>query len=375
MEETSSNGGNPISRSEILGIFVTLSVCLLTQPYGSLLHRYHAMLLWRLNPLACASEALIIAFFLLQTGWEARRKKRNWKDELHLTAAALLFLRANKWDWVEHDNLELTELMEENEVLEVLLASYRSAMADRISTPNRIECERPPATVRSSALEDSGVDLSTVSRRNTLGLEEGLLNDPAPLSRNGEPQDDPAVSPQAAERSELRLKLLGPLVFARREKSVNALAVLSVMSVFFKICANTMPLTFKAWLCALLSGWLAVQTLVLIFQTQKIAEHGSLLVRQRKRDIDRQLGHWRSRVRLRIAIGVVIVAVSTALGGLECFSTNVRDYLSGNYQGRLEVQLFLALPSGLAMSLAVLVVLVYATAGWSISLRRYCERR
>lgn len=58
-------------------MFLTLSLCLLTQPYGSLLYRplssenssgflRRVFFLWRLNPLACAGEALVIGFCLLK---------------------------------------------------------------------------------------------------------------------------------------------------------------------------------------------------------------------------------------------------------------------------------------------------------------------
>lgn len=52
--------GSTVSRAEVFGIFLTLSLCLLSQPTGSLVYRPHSILPWRLNPLASLAEAVLI---------------------------------------------------------------------------------------------------------------------------------------------------------------------------------------------------------------------------------------------------------------------------------------------------------------------------
>ena len=63
-----------VSRGSVFGIFLALWSCVLAQPYGSLLYTWaHAdrssnllFFFWRLNPLACAAEAIAIAWALLR---------------------------------------------------------------------------------------------------------------------------------------------------------------------------------------------------------------------------------------------------------------------------------------------------------------------
>jgi hypothetical protein len=56
-----------LSRANLFGIFVTLQLCQLTQPYGSHLFPRSSGILWRVNPIASFVEVLIIAHYLLKT--------------------------------------------------------------------------------------------------------------------------------------------------------------------------------------------------------------------------------------------------------------------------------------------------------------------
>ena len=124
-----TDAGNEFSIRNVVGLFLTLSLCLLTQPYGSLLYRplgdsfssrflQRAFFLWRLNPLACVGEAIVVAYSILLTLWSAMKEGYRilpslqvswrfpfvsvewedgcrWRRHFHLNAAALLLLRAN----------------------------------------------------------------------------------------------------------------------------------------------------------------------------------------------------------------------------------------------------------------------------------------
>jgi hypothetical protein len=112
-------GSSPFSLLNVVGLFLTLSLTLLTQPIGSLLYTFkqahgggrasHAArylsFFWRLNPLAGLVEASMICCVLLITAVQicrgsARRgpgiQGWQWQRRLQLTAAALLLLRAKK---------------------------------------------------------------------------------------------------------------------------------------------------------------------------------------------------------------------------------------------------------------------------------------
>jgi hypothetical protein len=87
---------NTFSRASVFGVVLTLSFCLLTQPSGSLLYKKPSSVFgrvvfffWRLNPLACAAEALLAIYLLACMTLEAvgeatshrpiRAEKSKWK--------------------------------------------------------------------------------------------------------------------------------------------------------------------------------------------------------------------------------------------------------------------------------------------------------
>jgi hypothetical protein len=83
-----------LSRANLFGMFVTLQLCQLTQPYG---------FLWRVNPIASFVEALIIAHYLLKTIRQEWREGQGfegtpWGKKLRATASALLLLRGASED-------------------------------------------------------------------------------------------------------------------------------------------------------------------------------------------------------------------------------------------------------------------------------------
>ncbi|KAK3319567.1 hypothetical protein B0T19DRAFT_445372 [Cercophora scortea] len=132
---TQDDTTSTFSHESVFGMFLTLSLCLLTQPYGSLLYRpptkythsythsdgYDSFVragffLWRLSPVACISEAIVICFLtyrallaawkvgalpepLRVTSWPfydpRHEQNAKWTAHCHRYAAAILLLRAN----------------------------------------------------------------------------------------------------------------------------------------------------------------------------------------------------------------------------------------------------------------------------------------
>lgn len=99
--------GDEFSRASVFGVFLTLGFCLLTQPFGSLFYvkrrRFAGRLFfycWRLNPLACLAEALLILYLLVYGVYDALKKTSNptatplsLRTRLYLNATAILFVR------------------------------------------------------------------------------------------------------------------------------------------------------------------------------------------------------------------------------------------------------------------------------------------
>jgi len=100
---------NTFSLANVFGVFLTLSFCLLTQPFGSLLYAKPAgvfgrivFFFWRLNPLACLAEAVLILYGLLDAIWMAIRNlhgapttRVGFGESMHITATAILLLRGH----------------------------------------------------------------------------------------------------------------------------------------------------------------------------------------------------------------------------------------------------------------------------------------
>src|SRR5437667_3670577 len=106
-QSPSSDGRNTFSRANVFGMFLTLSLCLLVQPFGSLLYTKPKgafgrviFFFWRLNPLACVMEVLLLAIALIDGIWMALKEWRApsgspigfWKH-LQVTATAVQLLR------------------------------------------------------------------------------------------------------------------------------------------------------------------------------------------------------------------------------------------------------------------------------------------
>jgi hypothetical protein len=111
---------SPFTQANLVGLFLTLSLCLLTQPWGSLLYRplgrsrpwivQFCFFLWRLNPIACVAEAVVIAICLMDTIHSVWRRERynlsSHAYKLHITAATLLLFRTS-----EHHGLALKDVL------------------------------------------------------------------------------------------------------------------------------------------------------------------------------------------------------------------------------------------------------------------------
>jgi hypothetical protein len=75
-----SSSSQPFSRANVFSMFVTLQLCQLTQPYGSLLFQGASGFLWRCNPISSFVESCIIAVELVRSFWGSGRKCPSASD-------------------------------------------------------------------------------------------------------------------------------------------------------------------------------------------------------------------------------------------------------------------------------------------------------
>jgi hypothetical protein len=99
---------NIFSQANLFGLYLTIAICLLAQPQGTLLYIQPRnfvgrciFFFWRLNPLACAAEVMLVLLALVDSVRFAALQSRSatsakatvfWKS-LRLSAAAICLLR------------------------------------------------------------------------------------------------------------------------------------------------------------------------------------------------------------------------------------------------------------------------------------------
>jgi hypothetical protein len=114
-------GSNELTLSGVFSTFLALWLCGLTQPYGSLLFIRKGGIYWRLSPISCIFEALLIVHSLLlepdrmrpsqERSSSSKTTQKYLGSGWRVTAAALLLVRSGKYppqhalqlDEIKHD--------------------------------------------------------------------------------------------------------------------------------------------------------------------------------------------------------------------------------------------------------------------------------
>lgn len=272
------------SRANLFGMFLTLQLCQLTQPYGSLLFRGSSGFLWRVNPIASFVEALIIATYLLRTIWQAWREGQGfertlWGKKLRATASALLLLRGALED---EDGGLMGMLMAASFLDGAQHAEPRPE--DEGTTPPGVgagqeAAEAPPEPSQMPDMPESyemgamttqsdSQDRQTVMpqqvvlRRRTSQLESApprradTINGPDPYS----------------DRSQLLRAAFGPNALAHREMRIDIVTAVSVLAIFVKLLAVRSQWVFLIAAHFMVYGWLLVQALLLIFHSREMSD-------------------------------------------------------------------------------------------------------
>lgn len=299
---TETTGNNVFSRANIFGIFLALSFCLLTQPHGSLLYMRPSRIpgriiffFWRLNPLACLVEAMVILYILVdgsRARWHHKPDDRNvpktFKKRLQTAAAAALFLRRYTY-----------------------LPEYWAILADKLYwESNRADETRPPTAAVMTATEpttvapviDPSADIVDEQRLGYEGEAPRRESPPPPYSQNEQAtQQPPRRAPARSSTStntppilvrrnsqpedDLRLILeaelskairsfksghpsVGRHTFTSAEGFIRIVSVISVLVVIVKIAATDIPSYIHIATWFMIGGWLTLELLVTIAHWQ-----------------------------------------------------------------------------------------------------------
>ncbi|KAK3325930.1 hypothetical protein B0H66DRAFT_529941 [Apodospora peruviana] len=340
--ETPEVGSSPFTQANLVGLFLTLMLCLLTQPWGSLVYPppkdsrsrtvRAVFFIWRISPLACAIEAASILTCLLDTAIHLIQHCRHpdrgapgvkqllstCAHEFHVTAAALLLLRANG---------------DSDGPIELLLS-------EPLRYPNRPHV--PPVAITLTNPSGEVAILPTFGTRSSAGRYLGQSTSrsdntllPHVLGTGG--YELPAARPTAPSSIGAMDGIKAALrttAFAYKEKWVDVMAVSSVLVTTTKLIAITgMPWHLRAAVALFLCDWFAVQLLLWLFHlrdldTNNIALSASILSRARRQRALLWSSRYYVRVLVRLAMLPPIIYLGLVIGRTLFFSQQTDDDLS-----------------------------------------------
>ncbi|KAK3984620.1 hypothetical protein QBC44DRAFT_374951 [Cladorrhinum sp. PSN332] len=265
-ESSAGSGSEEFSRANVIGMFLTLSLCLLTQPFGSLIYRpwtskssrlrAWAFMLWRLNPILCMHEYLLVIIWSLRVAMDIWKKQdspifsrqfpfahpnmiplREWRKQFHINAAALLLLRANDYGHPDGEPTLTDRLLEIGSTVE---------NTDSLSSTASTTSTAQPGVPR---------------RRRTSLAEEGRFH-----SR------DPEIEISGVHETTLVKEALGKNVLAQQEKWINILTGFSVLTVALKLTSSKLPWSVRIPALFSMAGWFGIYFVLVCFHAQELEQ-------------------------------------------------------------------------------------------------------
>jgi hypothetical protein len=270
------------SRANLFGMFVTLQLCQLTQPYGSLLFRGSSGFFWRVNPIASFVEALIIAYYLLKTIWQAWREElemTQWGKKLRTTASALLLLRGALED---EDGGLMGKLMAASFFDGAQYAETRPEIDGMISSgadTGQEAAETMPAPGQMPGINES-YEMGPITTQNdshnpqTVTPQQGVLRRRTSQLESASVRRTNAITgpDPSSEKSRLLRAAFGPNALAHREMRIDIVTAVSVLVIFVKLLAIRSLWVFLTAAYFIVFGWLLVQSLLLIFHFRELSD-------------------------------------------------------------------------------------------------------
>ncbi|KAK0625833.1 hypothetical protein B0T14DRAFT_508643 [Immersiella caudata] len=263
--DDADSNGNTFSRANLVGLFLTLSFCLLTQPPGSLLYPRPRTVLdsitsffWRLNPLAIAIETLLVLVAFvdafgrwLWNGIAGRSgESQGLLTRLHITARALHLLRGHwiaKLEEIEPSGWGVSNAQDQRSSPTIGGSPFPPIV---LSGDGR----QPPYSGESSPA--SSLDIA--DRTRVSAAPELSLSPPMTAS------DLERAMPPGFSRRDRSTSPKRKAVLSRSEFIANIVSTTAMTIVIAKLVSIQVPLHFHviSWLMA--ASWIAVQVVLLL---------------------------------------------------------------------------------------------------------------
>lgn len=231
-----SENTNLFSTPSVFGLFLTIGICILVQPYGSLLYVQPQSMqgrlvffFWRLNPVSGLLEIVLFAVAFIEGIWQ-RHMNLPWSTDpdsfcvqLRTTALAIQLLRSHG---TVPDNFVLFATSQQHE--------------DRVDVE-----ETPPRHI-----DNSSVTGSQTSEREAASSETGTL---------------PFAETDSTVRARLDIFSHGR---TRAQTIINIISTAGMIVALIKLIAIKMPLQIRLPAAMLITEWTSVQALYLVSHTQ-----------------------------------------------------------------------------------------------------------
>ncbi|KAN0101669.1 hypothetical protein V8E51_012179 [Hyaloscypha variabilis] len=267
--DTSTGSGNNFTRASMIGMFVALQLCQITQPYGSLLFRGSGGAFWRCNPISSFTEACIIYFYLGRNVFRTwRRGNGKVMEELQLVAGGLLLLRASNADEDAEGLLD-----------ELLTGSLLEPVQDE-----RVESGAPESTSSEVDIGDASiVSISTGATPSTVSWQPSLESGNASQANNRTSTSKVAHILHAA---------FGNNALARRDFRIDLVTAFTELCVIVKMFAIRGNGWFSAAGMLLILGWIAVQNLLIVLHSREMEESDMIDTVWMTARLDKDLLEW-----------------------------------------------------------------------------------
>lgn len=254
-----------------MGLFLTLSFCLLAQPTGSLLYSRPTIFVdgmvsffWRINPLTGAMEAVLVLVAFLDTvrRWlltltlSEGRASQGLFNRLHITARALHLLRGR---WMANPRVIESSPTSNppNQRSSPVRGRFFPPRTSILSSENDSESLPPPYLDESSPA--SSLDIVDRTRVAVAGSPPMPSSTQPPTASDLERAMPPGLGRQGRGVRRKRKSVL-----SRSEFIANIVSTTAMTTVIAKLVSIRVPLHFHvaAWLMT--SSWIAVQVVLLL---------------------------------------------------------------------------------------------------------------
>jgi hypothetical protein len=311
------------SRANVFGLFLTIGLCLLVQPYGSLLYMKPQSVVgriifffWPLNSLACIAEVFLLLIAMMDGMWTVLRSSsppeefRGFWDHMCTTAAAVQLIRRHgvipgHWrTFVENDR---GTTVSHNMPIVGVHTTHPAESPSRFEPVQTSGAAARPENELANNILSAGPDFA-----NTSGAPPGAqtqrdsadLGNPQSADTNvpsGSPHNVTVSDIEAAgTQSEVSSATAGsailgnaflPISTGTPELILNLVSFAGFVVVMIKLISVVMPIHIRLSACFMVASWGITQAWHLVSKCHNPDRHDTIYIVRRTLELEATLHH------------------------------------------------------------------------------------